>query len=320
MHGIAKLLALLLTLISAVPALALEQRSTFVPAARTDLARTSLMLAVANAGDRLVAVGTHGLVLISDDFGVSWRQARDVPTQATLTSVTFLNAKKGFAVGHDAVVLKTEDGGESWSMRYVDIDRGSPLLTVAFLDEQHGLAMGGFGLVLETTDGGWRWRERPLRRSDVDVFSLNKILVAGDQIYVAADSGIVYRGGGDANSFVPVQAPTNAAFWNALALPDGALLFCGSGGEVWRVRRDLSGWSQLEVPDARGFTGVTLTLDGRLALAGLGGIVAIGAADGARLTAANQGTSTDWTALTAGPRGKLVLLGEHGVTLTPDRP
>jgi photosystem II stability/assembly factor-like uncharacterized protein len=278
------------------------------------------MLGVANAGERLVAVGAHGVVLLSDDFGVSWHQAHDVPTQTTLTAVTFLDARKGFAVGHDGVVLKTEDGGESWSMRYVDIDRGSPLLTVAFLDPKHGLAMGGFGLVVETTDGGWRWHERPLRRTDVDVLALNKILVTNDQIYVAADSGVVYRSERDASAFAPVQAPTNASFWDALALPDGGLLVCGSGGEVWRVRRDLQGWAALEAPEARGFTSMALTLDRRIALAGLGGALAIAPADASRLVSANPGSRTDWSALTAGPRGKLVLLGAHGVTLAPDRP
>jgi photosystem II stability/assembly factor-like uncharacterized protein len=320
MRALLKPAAILLALLLAAPASALEQRSTFLPAVRTQLARQSLMLAVATAGDRLIAVGAHGLILLSDDFGVSWRQARDVPTQATLTAVTFLDAKRGFAVGHDAVVLKTDDGGENWSMRYVDIDRGGPLLTVAFLDDKHGLAMGGFGLVLETTDGGWRWRERLLRRTDVDVVSLNKILVAGDQIYVASDSGVVYRSGRDAASFVAVQAPTTASFWSALALPDGWLLFCGAGGEVWRARRDLTGWEAVDTPKSAGFTGMTLTLDGRLALAGLGGVLAIGPADGDALRPAQGPGRGDWAALTAGPRGKLVLLGEHGVVLTSDKP
>jgi len=304
----------------AAPALALDQRSTFLPAAAALHAERTALLGVAAAGDRLVAVGTHGLVLLSDDFGLSWRQARDVPTQTTLTAVTFVNPQKGFAVGHDHVILKTEDGGDSWTMRYVDVDQGGPLLTVAFLGEKHGFAMGGFGAVLESTDGGWRWRERPLRRGEVDEVSLNRILDTDDGLYVAADHGRVYRQLGDGGAFLLGQAPTDISFWDALALADGQLLFCGSQGEIWRTRPDLSSWTQLDTPPVRGFTAMALTLDRRLAVAGLDGALAFGQPGRDKLIPARERRRTDYAALIAGPRGQLVLLGDKGVSLAPDRP
>ena len=304
----------------AAPAFALDQRSTFMPATPARLAERTALLGVTAAGERLIAVGSHGIVLLSDDFGMSWRQARDVPTQTTLTAVTFLDPQKGFAVGHDRVVLKTEDGGESWTMRYVDVDNGGPLLTAAFIDEKRGFAMGGFGVVLETIDGGWRWRERSLRRGEVDDLSLNKILSFDDALYVAADHGRVYRQPEDGGGFVPSQAPTEASFWDAIVLPDDSLVFCGSKGEVWRTRRDLSGWTQLDAPPAPGFTAMALTLDGRLAVAGLEGALAFGASGSDKLVSVRQRQKTDYAALIAGPRGKLVLLGDRGVVLAADRP
>jgi photosystem II stability/assembly factor-like uncharacterized protein len=302
------------------PALALDQRSTFLPATPALHPERTALLGVAAAGDRLVAVGTHGLVLLSDDFGVTWRQARDVPTQTTLTAVTFLNTQKGFAVGHDRVILKTEDGGDSWTMRYVDVDQAGPLLTVAFRDEKHGFAMGGFGVVLESGDGGWRWRERSLRRGEVDEVSLNRILDTGEELYVATDHGRVYRQTGDGGSFQPSQAPTDISFWGALALPDDQLLFCGSQGEIWRTRPDLSSWTQLDTPPVRGFTAMALTLDGRLAAAGLDGVLAFGGPGRDKLVLARERRQTDYAALIAGPRGQLVVLGDKGVALAPDHP
>ena len=41
----------------------------------------STLLDVASAGQRLVAVGERGHVLLSDDQGKTWRQARTVPTR-----------------------------------------------------------------------------------------------------------------------------------------------------------------------------------------------------------------------------------------------
>ena len=45
-----------------------------------------MLLDVTAVGDRLVAVGTRGHVLLSDD-GESWRQV-DTPVRAALTAVT----------------------------------------------------------------------------------------------------------------------------------------------------------------------------------------------------------------------------------------
>src|SRR5207237_10319377 len=39
------------------------------------LAAQSLLIAVATAGPRLVAVGEHGIIVLSDDRGRSWTQA-----------------------------------------------------------------------------------------------------------------------------------------------------------------------------------------------------------------------------------------------------
>ncbi|TLZ51030.1 MAG: hypothetical protein E6K22_12255 [Gammaproteobacteria bacterium] len=48
------------------------------------LAARSLLIAVAAAGPRLVAVGDRGVIVLSDDRGRTWAQALDVPTQALL--------------------------------------------------------------------------------------------------------------------------------------------------------------------------------------------------------------------------------------------
>ncbi|MFT3810430.1 MAG: YCF48-related protein [Micropepsaceae bacterium] len=77
-----------------------------------------LLLAAAHAGKRLVAVGEFGHVALSDDDGKTWRQAKTVPTQSTLTSVVFVDEKTGFAAGHDKTILTTADGGETWSVQY----------------------------------------------------------------------------------------------------------------------------------------------------------------------------------------------------------
>lgn len=297
-------------------------RSTLTPATSSPIADRSPMLALAQAGTRIVAVGSHGLVLLSDDYGVSWRQARDVPTQAMLTGLFFLNNEDGFAVGQDAVILETHDGGETWALRYVDINRGLPLFAVHFLSPDHGIAVGALGLVLETKNGGRNWSERLLRRFDYSDLNLNRIIALDGALYVASQFGVVYRSANGAESFQPVQSPSQADFWTALVLPNGTLAFGGANGELWRVRADLNGWTPVETDTPNGITALALTLDGRLAVAGLDGYLAVTLPRDEALTriARVDGLSAfEPAALIAGPRGALVVGGAQGLRLIDDR-
>src|SRR5258708_2384121 len=115
------------------------------------------MLAVARAGSRSVAVGDHGTVILSDDDGKTWRQAKDVPTRVLLTSVCFIDDKQGWAVGHWGEILHTEDGGETWKLQRTDTSVDEPLFSVYFSDASHGIAVGLWSLAVRTADGGATW-------------------------------------------------------------------------------------------------------------------------------------------------------------------
>jgi len=79
---------------SAAPVLAADTAAATVYSIESAKAVESLLLDVAHAGARLVAVGDRGHILYSDDDGASWAQAK-VPTRQMLTSVFFRVFGKG---------------------------------------------------------------------------------------------------------------------------------------------------------------------------------------------------------------------------------
>src|SRR6476620_10550171 len=86
------------------------------PARMSPLAEKSLLLSVTRAGDRLVAVGQRGHILISTDRGKTWTQS-PAPVSSDLTSVFFVDARLGWAVGHFSDTAPTENGGEHWTVQ-----------------------------------------------------------------------------------------------------------------------------------------------------------------------------------------------------------
>ncbi len=81
-------------------------------ARNSNLSPSSILMDIEKVNGRLVAVGERGHILVSED-ACNWVQA-DVPVAVTLTGLCFPTNDKGWAVGHDGVVLHTEDGGKTW--------------------------------------------------------------------------------------------------------------------------------------------------------------------------------------------------------------
>lgn len=107
--------------------LTLAVLATLAPAVQADfldnnapLVTDNTYLDLAYAGERVVAVGDRGNILYSDDLGDHW-QAAKTPSRVLLTAVCFADEHHGWAVGHDATVLASNDGGRTWQQQYSDV-------------------------------------------------------------------------------------------------------------------------------------------------------------------------------------------------------
>src|ERR1700757_2165075 len=120
-------------LAAAAPPPAAPDEVTAQPSRAAEPARRAargLLIAIAAAGQRLVAVGDRGIIVLSDDRGASGGQAGCVPAQALLTGVCFLDGQHGVAVGHDELILTTDDAGRSWKLAHYAPQAQRPLLDV----------------------------------------------------------------------------------------------------------------------------------------------------------------------------------------------
>ena len=106
-----------------------------------DTARRLLLLDGVHLGNRMVAVGDRGYIAYSEDQGASWQRAKSPPAPL-LTAVFFVDGRNGWAVGHDSVILSTQDAGATWTQQFSAASEQRPLLDVLFIDARNGIAIG----------------------------------------------------------------------------------------------------------------------------------------------------------------------------------
>jgi photosystem II stability/assembly factor-like uncharacterized protein len=300
------------------------------------LAARGLLIAIAAAGERLVAVGDRGIIVLSDDQGGSWRQAAAVPTQALLTGVCFLDARHGVAVGHDEVILTSADAGRTWTRTHYAPQAQRPLLDVWCGADGHVIAVGAYSTFLASTDGGVSWKEVGFRPApqprpagapaggasaadgNTDEaagggYHLNRIVAAGARrLYIAAESGHLYRSDDSGATWVTLASPYEGSFFDVLPLQGEALLAFGLRGHLYRSEDAGASWQRID-------TGTVALLDGAtqfdaraVAIVGFSGVVLVSHDAGRTFTLLQLPRRAGLAAVVAVGNGRLVAVGEDG--------
>lgn len=278
----------------------------------------SLLLDIAKAGSRLVIVGDRGHILFSDDQGANWTQAK-VPTRQLLTAVTFVDDKHGWAVGHDAQILASSDGGATWSKQFEDLTREAPLLDVWFQDTQHGVAIGAYGAILETTDGGQHWQDISERLDNPDQLHLNGIAWVKDAgLVIVGEQGTLFRSGDAGQTWQKLASPYEGSFFGVIGTAQPrTLLAYGLRGNLYRSSDFGDTWAPITLKAERGvlefgLSSATLLDDGSLVLVGNGGTVLRSSDDGVTFNVYNRADRLALAGVSGLSDGNLILVGQGG--------
>jgi photosystem II stability/assembly factor-like uncharacterized protein len=287
-----------------------------VPAVAAAHAGSATMLGVARAGKRIVAVGDHGVVLLSDDGGHAWRQAKAVPVDSTLNAVSFVDAQQGWAVGHAGVVLATRDGGDSWILQRRAAHEDRPLFALHMFDAQHGVAVGLWSLVLVTADGGASWNAVTLpkpdgaRKADLNLFGL--FTDGKGRLFAAAERGMLLRSDDRGRHWSYLASGYKGSFWTGLATNDGALLAAGLRGSLYRSSDDGQSWTRVETRSKSSITALA-QVAGEIVGVGLDGLVLRSRDGGASFKSERRADGVSLTAVIGNADGRPVWLSRQGV-------
>ncbi|POA48321.1 glycosyl hydrolase [Pseudomonas sp. MPR-ANC1] len=287
-----------------------------LPAVQVANATQATMLDAVWAGDRVVAVGDHGVVLLSDDHGKSFRQASSVPISTSLTGVSFADAQHGWAVGQWGAVLSTADGGESWAVQRLSSEEDRPLFAVHFFDARQGVAVGLWSLVLITEDGGRTWTEQSLqappgaKRADLNLMSL--FADGRGALYATAEHGQVLHSDDHGKSWRYLDTGYEGTLWSGAVLADGSLLLGGQRGALLHGSIGSKSFRRLPIQSQGSITSIAVS-GPRVLVAGLDGLMVQSSDDGRSFQEKHSADGLSLTAALLTVEGAPVMFSRRGV-------
>ncbi|MGI9015066.1 MAG: YCF48-related protein [Phycisphaerales bacterium] len=187
--------------------------------------RTSLLSSLFIAG-----------IIVVPALGQDWITQTPYPADNDLNDVFFLSAHEGWIVGEDNIVMRTVDGGETWS-QHPDFVRDPQFFEdsfrqIEFVDAQHGF-IGTNRDFYRTTDGGQTWQNLGFQGTtdSMDFVSpLLGFLSTNGGLRRTADGGDTFQ-----NIF---QRVSGVSFLNenlGLITSGGDVFQTTNGGDTWTM-------------------------------------------------------------------------------------
>lgn len=311
------------------------------PAVMSPLAAKSLINGLALAGSRVVGVGQRGHIVYSDDQGASWQQAT-VPASSDLVAVSFPSPQRGWAVGHDGVVLATSDAGATWrkqldghrvgelmvayytqkgdaqwtaeAERFAAQGAENPFLDVWFADEKSGFVVGAFNLILHTTDGGASWEPWLDRTDNPQALHLYAIRPAAGALWVTGEQGLVLRLDAGEGRFRAVDTPYKGSYFGLTGTAEAVIVF-GLRGNAYRSTDQGAHWDKLDTGLEEGLTAAAS--DGRqtLMLASQAGRLLMSRDGGAHFAPVKLDRATPASAVQPIGAGAVIVAGARGIAV-----
>ncbi|WP_248796404.1 WD40/YVTN/BNR-like repeat-containing protein [Pseudomonas sp. MWU13-2105] len=319
------------------------------PAVATAKARHAVLLGMTRAGERLVAVGERGIVLLSDDSGATWRQA-SVPVSVSLTAVQFVDARQGWAVGHLGVVLHSADGGETWhkqldgeaaaalavqaaqrdseqpdgagnleQARHLLADGpDKPFLDLYFRDRLHGYVVGAYNQIYRTDDGGQNWRPWMRHVDNPQGLNLYGIRGLGNDLLLVGERGLLLRSSDAGDSFQALKSPYDGSFFGLLGTREGAWIAYGLRGNAWRSEDRGNSWRRLDTAIDSTLASAIELHDGSLLLASQSGELLLSHDQGRSFDKRQSRNGATLAAVQQAADGSLASVGLSGVAADQD--
>ena len=279
----------------------------------------STLTAVSAVGSDVWAVGHDGVILHSGDAGENWDiQRRDTWAAAPdgaehelrqgvpLLDVLFIDAGNGIAIGAYSLLLRTTDGGRTWTGGRIAVaGESAPAAAAAPAKDDEIVVEDESSDVFSAEDLAIGQESDP---------HLNAIARTGSGAYViVGERGAVFRSRDGGAQWERSQLPYDGSMFGVVGYAGDHVLAFGLRGHVFETDDLGAHWREVATDTELSLMGAAALANGGAVIVGANGTVLRRADAGAALVrSTHNGAGVIASALVTGD-GALVVAGENGL-------
>ena len=226
-------------------------------------------LDITSCAGLFAALAFEGEVWLSEDNGLTWSLSR-LPTEEAPQAIRCDQSGNLWVVGSFSTISISRDGGASWELSSLDED--IIFTDIQFFDERTAFIAGEFGSLLKTFDNGANWEFMPPMPDEF--YPQSMYFEDQDKGWIAGLGGVVLATDDGGESW-EVQSTESLLTLYTLAKSNGQLFVTGGEGAIFRF--DGNRW--LPVDHGRPFRqylrGIEPLSDERLIVSGPAGVLQI---------------------------------------------
>jgi len=283
----------------------------------------SMLTAVTAVGDKAWAVGHDGVILASVDGGLTWARQRvqpydpnvdDLHNGVPLLDVWFADESNGIAVGAYALMLKTSDGGATWTQHMLENGDGVD----ATAEDDASIDESADDTDTDAADdASWTFSEDELELEEETDPHLNAIARIGDgSLFIVGERGAAYRSTDGGDTWQRLTLPYGGSMFGVIGYDGRHVLAFGLRGHAFESIDLGDNWTEVETGTDLSLLGGAGWDGGGAALVGANGIVLTRSGTGTGLLAHTHPDGAVLSSvLSLAPNGDLVVAGENGVSL-----
>jgi photosystem II stability/assembly factor-like uncharacterized protein len=189
----------------------------------------------------------HILSRSNEQGGIDQQQ----PTRSVNTNPELLAPWSGSAVGNDATILHTDDGGATWKSQ--NNGKGT-FYSVNFPTRGSGWAVGGGGAIWHTDDGGESWGGQ---KSGVTT-DLTQIVFVGPEFgWTVGDDGTILHTEDGGSTWKKQNSGTSDNLWSAAFVTEQSGWAAGANGTILHTEDGGNSWKPQSSGTVRGLIGLS---------------------------------------------------------------
>lgn len=182
-----------------------------------------------------------------------WKNGEFGSGRPEFLSIRFSDKNKGYVIGSilkisggeevviDSLLMRTDDGGETW--RRIDLPTKTEVFHLDFSGNSHGWIVGDDGLIMHTTDEGLTWRQQ---NSGTKMPLYNVDFRDDNEGYVVGKSGLILRTENGGATWTQVTTNFKDTFMRVDFADDKNGWVVGYAGTILRSSDKGKSWARQE--------------------------------------------------------------------------